>query len=56
MPHFYRDWANDALRRFILNGILWTAKLAVPPDGVETDKPDLNAFGPESVEFLPRRK
>ncbi len=25
MPHFYRNWANDALRRFILNGILWTA-------------------------------
>ena len=34
MPHFYKSWTNDDLRRFILNGILWTAKLAVPPAGV----------------------
>ena len=56
MPHFYKSWTNDDLRRFILNGIVWTAKLAVPPEGVETDTPDLNAFDPVSVEFIPRRR
>ncbi len=56
MPHFYRSWTNDDLRRFILNGIVWTANLAVPPRGVETDKPDLNAFDPVSVEFIPRKR
>ena len=56
MPHFYKNWTNDDLRRFILNGIVWTAKLAVPAEGVETDKPDLNAFDPVSVEFIPRRR
>ena len=56
MPHFYKNWSNDDLRRFILNGIVWTAKLSVPPSGVRTPKPDLEAFNPESVEFIPRRR
>lgn len=54
MPHFYKNWANEDLRRFILNGILWTAKLEVPAGGVRTPAPDLAKFGPESVELKPR--
>ena len=50
MPHFYKNWANDELRRFILNGIVWTAKLDVPGRGVRTPPPDLSKFEPESVE------
>ena len=53
MPHFYRNWKNEELRRFVLNGIVWTAKLDVPADGVRTDAPDLAAFAPVSVEPLP---
>jgi hypothetical protein len=53
MPHFYRNWKNDDLRRFILNGIVWTAKLDVPAHGVKTAAPDLAAFSPASVEPLP---
>ena len=53
MPHFYRNWKTDDLRRFILNGIVWTAKLDVPADGVRTELPDLVAFAPASVEPLP---
>lgn len=56
MPHFYKNWSNDDLRRFILNGIVWTAKLEVPPEGVATERPDLGAFNPESIEFIPRRR
>ena len=53
MPHFYRNWKLDDLRRFILNGIVWTAKLEVPADGVKTAPPDLTAFAPASIEPLP---
>jgi len=50
MPHFYKNWANEDMRRFILNGIVWTAKRDVPADGVRTPPPNLAEFRPESVE------
>lgn len=56
MPHFYKNWANDDLRRFILNGVVWTAKLAVPPGGVQTGRPNLEDFNPESIEFVRRER
>ena len=54
MPHFYKNWRNDDLRRFIMNGIVWTAKLEVPAGGVETAPPDLARFEPVAVEPAPR--
>jgi hypothetical protein len=54
MPHFYRNWKLDDLRRFIMNGIVWTARLEVPHAGVQTRLPDLATFRPESVEPMPR--
>jgi type 1 glutamine amidotransferase len=53
MPHFYRNWKLEDLRRFILNGVLWTAKKEVPKEGVQTTLPDLATFSPESVEPAP---
>ena len=53
MPHFYRNWKLEDLRRFILNGIVWTAKLDVPPTGVQTTLPELSAFAPVSAKPLP---
>ena len=53
MPHFFRNWKMDDLRRFILNGIVWTAKLDVPAGGVQTALSDLAAFAPASIEPLP---
>jgi type 1 glutamine amidotransferase len=53
MPHFYKNWANEDLRRFILNGIVWTAKLEVPADGVQTTLPNLKEFQPVAVEYVP---
>jgi type 1 glutamine amidotransferase len=50
MPHFYKNWAHEDLRRFILNGIVWTAKVEVPAGGVRSPAPNLAEFGPESVE------
>jgi putative heme-binding domain-containing protein len=31
--HFHANWAVDGVRRMVLNGILWTAGLDVPPGG-----------------------
>lgn len=56
MPHFYKNWADDDLRRFIMNGIVWSAKLDVPADGVQTTLPDLNTFSPASVEVPNAKK
>ncbi|MBI2477849.1 MAG: ThuA domain-containing protein [Planctomycetia bacterium] len=55
MPHFYRSWKIEDLRRFILNGIVWSANVEVPAGGVQSTLPDLVAFSPESVEPMPRQ-
>jgi type 1 glutamine amidotransferase len=54
MPHFYRNWKLEDLRRYILNGIVWSAKLDVPIDGVQTALPDLSTFSPLALEPQPR--
>lgn len=54
MPHFYKNWRVDNLRRLILNGIVWSGKVEVPVGGVTTEAPDLAAFDPESVEPVRR--
>ncbi len=53
MPHFFKNWTNEDLRRCILNAIVWTAKLEVPSDGVRTTLPDLKDFKPVSVDYTP---
>jgi type 1 glutamine amidotransferase len=53
MPHFYKNWRQEDLRRFILNGIVWSAKLQVPAGGVKSAPPELAAFNPAAVEFVP---
>jgi type 1 glutamine amidotransferase len=50
MPHFYKNWANEDLRRLILNGVVWTGKIDVPVAGVRSSPPDLAKFQPASVE------
>jgi type 1 glutamine amidotransferase len=32
--HAHKNWGDDNFRTFVLNAILWTAKLEVPSDGV----------------------
>jgi len=34
--HYHSGWANDNQRKLVLNAILWTAKVEVPAQGVET--------------------
>ena len=54
MPHYYRNWRVDDLRRLIMNAIMWTAHVDVPTYGVDTPTPDLAAFHPASIEPQPR--
>lgn len=49
MPHFYRNWKNEDLRKSILNGIVWTAGRDVPETGVQSAEPKLADFSPASV-------
>lgn len=49
LPHFYQNWKNEDLRRFILNTIFWTAKAEVPEGGVKTTLPDLQTFKPRKL-------
>lgn len=49
MPHFFKNWAVEDLRRYILNGIVWSAKLEVPAEGVQTTLSDLTTFAPLSI-------
>jgi type 1 glutamine amidotransferase len=32
--HYHKSWGNDNVRKLVLNAILWTAKIEVPPNGV----------------------
>ena len=35
--HFHRNWGNEDFRRLVVNAILWTAKIDVPPEGAKVD-------------------
>ena len=56
MPHFYKNWQVADLRMLILNGIVWSAKLEVPKEGVRTTLPDLAQFEPAAIEPRPAPK
>jgi len=34
--HFHKNWGNDDFRKTVLNAILWTAKMEIPADGVQS--------------------
>ncbi len=38
--HFYNMWINGDCRKMILNAILWTAKIQVPNNGVQSSVPE----------------
>lgn len=37
--HFLRNWYDDGFRTLVLNGIVWTAGMPVPPEGVPIVRP-----------------
>jgi type 1 glutamine amidotransferase len=34
--HFHKNWANEDVRKVVLNSILWVAQVEVPADGVKS--------------------
>lgn len=36
--HYHRNWADDRYRKVVLNAIVWTAGLEVPPKGVKSSR------------------
>jgi type 1 glutamine amidotransferase len=34
--HYHKNWGDDNFRKLVLNGLLWIAKVEVPPDGVQS--------------------
>src|SRR4051812_38272476 len=34
--HFHKNWGNDDFRKTVLNAILWTAKMEIPADGLQS--------------------
>lgn len=36
--HWHRNWAHDAFRKLVLNSIVWTAGLEVPPKGIQAPR------------------
>ncbi len=48
--HYHKNWGNPNTRKLVLNAILWTAKIEVPPDGVDcpvTDEDLKNNLDPK---------
>ena len=37
--HYHSNWQIEPYRRFVLNGIVWTAKLEIPEGGVKSTPP-----------------
>jgi hypothetical protein len=34
--HYHKNWGDESFRKTVLNGLLWIAKVDVPPNGVES--------------------
>ncbi len=37
--HYHRNWADDDIRKLVLNAIAWTANVDVPKKGIESSTP-----------------
>jgi type 1 glutamine amidotransferase len=51
--HFHKNWQNENVRKMVLNALLWTAKVEVPPGGVESTLPtDEQSKSEEAIKTL----
>lgn len=42
--HVHWNWACDNFRKTVLNGIAWTAKIDIPPEGISSKAPTLEGL------------
>lgn len=52
--HYHKGWGNDDQRKLVLNAILWTAKVEVPKNGVESKVTEQDLS--ENLDSKPPRK
>ena len=52
--HWHWNWGNDNFRKVALNGIVWTAGLEVPADGVSSKTPTLKALQANQDKKIPK--
>jgi len=52
--HWHWNWAHDDFRKLVLNAIVWVARLDVPPDGVASVTPTVEAL--EAHQDFPKPK
>ena len=43
--HYHHNWADDQLRKFMLNAIIWAAQIEIPETGVVTPTPTSEELG-----------
>ena len=54
--HNHENWQNDDLRKLILNGILWIAKVEIPKNGIVTSKVTDEELHYKTKKWLKERK
>lgn len=54
--HYHLNWTNDTFRKTVLNGVAWTAKLAIPTEGIESARPTKEDLVANAREFGQGRK
>lgn len=37
--HYHKNWVDDNFRKTVLNGVAWSAKLAIPENGIASPTP-----------------
>lgn len=45
--HFHKNWQHESYRRMVTQGIVWTLKLPVPPEGLNVDVTEADLKLPE---------
>jgi hypothetical protein len=49
--HYHWNWEDDNFRKTVLNGVAWSARLAIPENGIETAKPTHEFLEANALEF-----
>lgn len=49
MPHYFRNWLDPNLRTLILNLIVWSAKIEVPAEGMDSQVNELQNSEPDTT-------
>lgn len=49
--HYHWNWEDDSFRKTVLNGVAWSARLAIPENGVESPRPSRDELEANAVRY-----